>query len=333
MPAPTATVVVSRVAMMTAAGTGAELAGATPYPAGSAVTDLVTPTEAVPAGPGRLADRPSEMATATVGALLDGVADGCPPGRRGLVLGSGAAGMDQSMTVTTDSLTRTRPFNVSPALVPACVMNYASALCAIAHDLQGPNITVTAGRATGLAALTYGWRLIRRGRADIVACGAYEDLNERRAAIDALITGGGTELGEGCCAFVLETSAHAAAHGRPVLAEILAIEASATATGTSSSACIADVIAAALERSGTGGDEVDIAVTSATDEPACRPVLPNATWLRPHETVGDTFGAEAAFQVAAATLSERGDTERTAVVVVSDLDGQLACAVLRLPTR
>lgn len=331
--------VLSGAAMMTLAGSGRRLAAPT---AGRfrkeavVAADLATRAEATPSGPGRLADRPSEMATETIGALLgEGVLDGCPPSRRGLVIGSGAAGMDQTMTVTTDSLTRDPPYLVGSALVPACVMNYASALCAIRYDIRGPNVTVTAGRVTGLAALAYGRRLLRCGRADLVVCGAYEDWNERRTAIERLLAGdraGGERPvpGEGCCVFLLETAGHARLRGRPALAELVALEAG-TATGTvDRHTVLAGVLDRALRRAGVDGADVAVAVTSADDERTCRSALPDATWVRPAEVVGDTYGAEAAFQLAAALLADRDGPDRLAVVAATDPDGQVGCAMLRL---
>lgn len=322
------TVVLSGMAMTTPDGVAGGLAPA--HARRGVVTDLRTRLEAARVGPSRLADRPSEMAADAVEAVLGDALDGCPPARRGLVLGSGAVGIDQSMTLTTESLTRPRPYNVSPALVPACVMNYASALCAIRFDLQGPNATVTAGRVTGLAALTYAERLIRLGRADLVVCGAFEDLNDRRTAFQEIIGGAHAPPGEGCCVFLLETAGQAELGGRPVLAEIAALE-SGIVTGDEGDA-LSGIVGRALDRAGAAGADIAVAaVTGDEEERLLRPLLPNAGWIRPAEVVGDTLGAAAAFQVGAAVLTDGASPGRLALVVATDPDGQAGSAVLRLP--
>jgi 3-oxoacyl-[acyl-carrier-protein] synthase II len=332
MPTPaTAPVVLTGLAMATTGGIGRAFGDGAPR--AGVVCDLEVRAEPVPTGPGRLADRPATMTIDTLEPLLDGAFDDCPPERRGLVLGSGSAGIDQSMTVTSDSLTRARPFNVNPALVPACVMNYASAQCAIRFDLRGPNVTVTAGRVTGLATLGYARRLLLRNRADLIVCGAFEDLNDRRAALHALRTPAAHASGpyapsprapaEGCCAFLLETGRHAHDHGRPVLAEVVALDSRVVADPEDESR----ILAATLTRVLTGIDpaEVTLAVSSGTAERHLRPFLPNAVWTSPADVLGDTLGATAAFDLAVAALSRA----RLAAVICADPDGQVACAVLR----
>jgi 3-oxoacyl-[acyl-carrier-protein] synthase II len=336
MSAPADPVVLSGMAMATPGGIARELAHGSPLrtTAGrGVVSDLQVREGSAPAGPGRLADRASTMAADTVEALLGDALDGCPPARRGLVLGSGSAGIDQSMTVTGDSLTRSRPFNVNPALVPACVMNYASAQCAIRFDLRGPNVTVTAGRVTGLAALTYAQRLLRRDRADLVVCGAFEDLNDRRAALDGLVDANGSHArpGEGCCAFLLETGRHARRHGRPVLAEIVALDSGVVTSTGDEHVVLAEVVDRTLARADADAGDVAVAAVSGDEESVLRPVLPNAKWIRPADVVGDTLGAAAAFQVGAAVLAHRASAGRLVMVIATDPDGQVGCAVLRLP--
>jgi len=328
------TIVLSGMAMTTAGGVAGRLG---PVPAGvGVVSDLQTRAEPEPAGPSRLADRPSAMATDALDVLLSDVLEDCPPERRGLVLGSGSAGIDQSMTLTSTSLTRARPYNVPPALVPACVMNYASALCAIRFDLQGPNATVTAGRVTGLAALGYAERLLRLNRADLVVCGAYEDLNDRRTALQAVLDadGGYAAPGEGCCVFLAETASRASRHGRPILAEIVALDSGVAACRGDRAVVLGHVVGRALTRAGAAGEEIALVSVSGDEQRLLGPVLPNARWIRPADVVGDTLGAAAAFQVGGAVLAERPSSAPTlAMVVATDPDGQIGCAVLRLPAR
>ncbi|MGK5552836.1 beta-ketoacyl synthase N-terminal-like domain-containing protein [Actinomadura kijaniata] len=280
----------------------------------------------------RLADRPSAMALATIGTLLDGgAADRCPPARRGLVLGSAAAGIDQSMTLTRDSLTRPRPDNVNPALVPACVMNYASAQAAIEFDLRGPNATVTAGRLTGLAALRYARRLLAAGRSDMVVCGAYEDLNERRVAI-AEAAGVRGVPAEGCCAFLVEPGERAREHGRSVLAEVLALETGVFADPGEAFDVLGAAVGRALHAAGAAPSDVGLLVPAGRED-ARLPGLGKARVVRPAELIGDTHGAAAAFQVAAAIAADAagaGDGDGClALVTAVEPDGHVGCCLLR----
>ncbi|TDD87649.1 3-oxoacyl-ACP synthase [Actinomadura darangshiensis] len=332
--------VISAMSLMSPAGIGtgpfraaidAALLAGGPQPLGEAPGGRVEdfrPEESASARPVRLADRPSAMAIATVEALLpDDVLAAWPPDRRALVLGSGASGIDQSMTLTRDSLTRPRPDNITPALVPACVMNYASAQAAIRFDLRGPNATVTAGRATGLAALRYARRLLTRGRADAVVCGAYEDLNDRRAAI-AEAAGIKAPPAEGCCAFLVEPGTRARAHGRPELAEVLALESGVFAEPADAGAVLAGTVRRALDRAGADPGDVALLVPSG-DEDAGLGALRDARVLRTADLVGDLHGAAAAFQVATAiAVADEAPLRGLALITAVDPDGQAGCCLL-----
>ncbi|WP_084265322.1 beta-ketoacyl synthase N-terminal-like domain-containing protein [Actinomadura macra] len=324
--------VISAMSLMSPAGIGVEpfreavLTGR-PSPGGR-VEDFRTEPPAGSGRPVRLIDRPSAMALATIGTLLgEDVLAGWPPARRGLVLASGAAGIDQSMTLTRDSLTRPRPDNVNPALVPACVMNYASGQAAIAHDLRGPNATVTAGRAGGLAALRYARLLLARDRADAVVCGAYDDLNERRIAI-AEAAGLKATASEGSCVFLVEPAERALSAGRPVRAEILALESGVFAEPRDAAGVLAAAVDRALDAAATAPGDVGLIVPAGTEDTDL-PDLAHARVVRTADLIGDVFGAMSAFQIAAAIIGGDLAGDGPALVTSIDPDGHAACCLLR----
>lgn len=321
------TTVISAFEVMTSAGVGAEPFAAALAPGAAPVHGPVpgfaTGDDSTVASRVRLADRPSAMALAAIASLLpDGAARSWDPARRALVLGSGAAGIDQSMTVTRDSLTRPRPDNVNPALVAACVMNYASAQAAIRFDLRGPNATVTCGRVTGLAALGYARRLLAAGRADAVICGAYEDMNERRTGI-AAAAGVAGPAAEGCCVLLVESAERARAHGRPVLAEVLAVETGVFTEPGDAHDALRSVAERALRRAEAVPEDVGLVVPGGDEDP-----LPGARVVRPAEAVGDAFGAAAALQLAAAVIA--GSRGTLALVTATDPDGHAGACLLRV---
>ncbi|MEA1951559.1 MAG: beta-ketoacyl-[acyl-carrier-protein] synthase family protein [Planctomycetota bacterium] len=122
--------------------------------------------------------------------------------------------------------------------MPACHIG-------IAHDLRGPNNTLTLGEMSSLAAVGEAWRVIKRGQADAMVAGgtssriqptvwayrrAYhlsERLDDPQGAcrpFDA--TRDGTVHGEGAGAFVLEEREHAERRGAIIIARILGCESS-----------------------------------------------------------------------------------------------------------
>src|SRR5207249_2926578 len=100
-----------------------------------------------------------------------GLAAAAPETRAGIVLGT-AFGCFLTNAAYQRRLAAEGPPGASPRLFAATVSNAAAGELAIAYRLAGPAVTVTAGGASGLAALGEAIELIRAGRADVVVAGA-----------------------------------------------------------------------------------------------------------------------------------------------------------------
>jgi 3-oxoacyl-[acyl-carrier-protein] synthase II len=312
-----------------------------PAPRAGRVTGLADDEDFAATKQVRLKERSSALAVGTVAKLL-AAADltGVPAARRGIVLGSALASIDTFMDISRDSLAGAKPYFVDHKRVPACAMNYTSSQAAIRFDLRGPNVTVTAGRATGLVALTYARRLVRAGRADAVLCGAFEEVTARRLRIEAAAgrLHHGTPPGEGCCVFLLEAAGSAARGGRAALAELLGCAAGVFTDPQGGGDALAATVARALNRAGVDAQDVRAVVRgtpgggSLTNQEArvIAGLVPGVPVVDPAALVGDTYGASAAFGVAAAIVDADARHRAGVTLVTSiDPDGQVACGVLR----
>ncbi|MGC5021031.1 beta-ketoacyl synthase N-terminal-like domain-containing protein [Micromonospora sp. DT47] len=288
----------------------------------------------------RLRERSSVLAVGTVTKLLEALdLSASPPARRGIVFGSAMASIDSYMIVSKGSLSGAKPYFVDHNRMPPGIMNYTSGQAAVKFDLHGPNVTVTAGRASGLTALTCGRRLVAAGRADVMLAGAFEEVTERRLRIETATgrSADGVAAGEGCCVFALETEDSARRAGRRVLAELLATTAGHCAEEAEAEATLARTAARALRLAGVAPGEIRTVVRGAPgndslarQESALLAALaPDARIVDPAAVVGDTYGASSAFGVAAAVVSAGPDGGVTLVTSV-DPDGQVAVGVVRV---
>ncbi|WFB09323.1 3-oxoacyl-ACP synthase [Streptomyces sp. LX-29] len=286
----------------------------------------------------------AEGADAAEGGRLAGVGEDT-----GLALGTSTGSAQSMMDFTRDSLVSERPFFVDPARFPNTVMNCAAGQSAIWHRLKGPNTTIAGGRATGLLALQYALRLQRAGRAGSVLCGAVEEFSAarawlewhtREAAADGAATDGGT-LGEGAAVWLLEPAETAAGNGRRGLAEVAGLEFGFAAEAEQARGVLTDTVRRLLERTGTAPGDVGLVADSqapgalgTAERAALDEVFAGAAprRLACADSIGDTYAASAAFQVAAVlALAETGETAAGTVALVTsvDRDGVVGAALLR----
>ncbi|MFH8386823.1 beta-ketoacyl synthase N-terminal-like domain-containing protein [Kitasatospora sp. NPDC018058] len=291
-------------------------------------------------------DRVTGLAVIAVGRLLGGD-EGYPAVPTGedtaLVLGTTTGSAESMMGYTRTSMQKSKPFLVDPALMPNAVMNCAAGQCAIRHGLKGPNTTIAGGQSAGLFALNYARRLLASGRAGKVLCGAAEEFSQARSWLEHHRRGPehvGTVLGEGSAMFLLEDG-RAVAPDRPPLAEVLGVHSRVHLRGDIRSALVA-CVSGALEVTGVQPEEVWAVVPSGAQRQAAEQeraaldqLFPDSATRRIEvaDLLGDTGAAGAAFQISAAlsTAQDHPDAAgRVAVITSTDVDGSVACALIRL---
>lgn len=176
------------------------------------------------------------------------------------------------------------PSYASPFDFANSVINAAAGQAAIWFGLSGSNSTVSAGEASGLAAIAYAADQIRSGRAEALLAGGAEELcfesflgHFRAGRLCGAGSGGeevpvpfhprrnGFALAEGAALLMLEDAGAAARRGVPVLAEVLG-HGSAFAprrTLPDASRAVARAVRLALEDAEIGPADVDCLSVSA----------------------------------------------------------------------
>lgn len=162
------------------------------------------------------------------------------PFRVGVIVGSGIGGLS---TVATEHkvLLEKGPRRVSPFMIPMLITNIAAGEIAIAHNIQGPNYSLSSACATSNHAIGDASRLIQYGDADVIVAGGSE------AAVTPLGLAGfcsaralstrnddpehasrpfdkerdGFVMGEGAGIVILELLEHALSRGVPIRAELI----------------------------------------------------------------------------------------------------------------
>ena len=160
------------------------------------------------------------------------------PDRFGVYIGSGIGGISTFINQTETLLTKGAQ-RISPFFIPMMIANMASALVAIKHNAQGPNLPVVSACATSTHAIGEAFRAIKFGYADAIITGGAD------ATINPLAIGGfincmalsttndpgnssipfdkrrnGFVMGEGSGIIILEEYEHAMKRGAKIYCEI-----------------------------------------------------------------------------------------------------------------
>jgi 3-oxoacyl-[acyl-carrier-protein] synthase II len=291
-------------------------------------------------------DRTTKLALIACGLALEGFETGSS-GPVGVVFGTTSGSIRSSSEYSLATLTTERPYLVNPSLFPNTVMNCAAGQIAIRHGLNGVNATLAGGHLAGIQAVHYARNALRQRHAERILVGGAEEFSaqsawgwHRSAALaDA------APVGEGAAALMVEAEVTAQAGGRTVLGWVLAAEtglAPSRSNGHGAADALADVITAALERSGVGADEITTVSLGSTghrvldrfeEEAVVRALgrMPGHV-LRVKEEVGECLSAGGPLQIAATLAAwQQADlpASRTAIVTALGHDGGVGCLVLR----
>jgi 3-oxoacyl-[acyl-carrier-protein] synthase II len=262
------------------------------------------------------------------------------PTRAAVQMGSAMGGIanaeDQLRTYLTGGAR-----SIDPRLATTTFAGAASCHVAIRYGFTGPNTTNAMSCAAGTIAIGEAARLIREGAADVALCGgvdaplapvcygAFSSMRAMSTRNDAPAEScrpfdrdrDGFVMGEGACAFVLESAEHARARGAPVYAEVRGYGTNNDAyhmsaprpDGSRAAACMVD----AIDSAGLGATDIDhisahgssTALNDSTETTAIRAALGKhadhvcVTATKPYH--GHALGASGAMEVAIACLTLR----------------------------
>jgi len=190
-------------------------------------------------------DRVSQFALAASfqamrSAGLEGVPEGVPARRFGVIFGSGIGGIS-TFEEQHRKLIEQGPNRVSPFFIPMFIPDISAGLISMRWGLQGPNYATVSACASSAHAIGDAARHIRHGDADMMLAGGAEATITPMtiagfAAMKAMSTRNddpehasrpfdlnrdGFVIGEGSGAVVLESQEHAEARGAEILAEVV----------------------------------------------------------------------------------------------------------------
>lgn len=142
-----------------------------------------------------------------------------PADRIALVVGTAFAGQLGMIGFASEVRGQSARF-VSPIHFPQTVGNYVAGVLSRAFRIQGPNLTISTGAASGLAAVTRACDILNDDAADLVIAGGFEVLSGELVRGLGGSTFGDTHAGvwsEGACVYVLQRADDAAGSGRTIV--------------------------------------------------------------------------------------------------------------------
>ncbi|MEL7462166.1 MAG: beta-ketoacyl-[acyl-carrier-protein] synthase family protein [Pseudomonadota bacterium] len=155
----------------------------------------------------------------------------------GVVIGTGVGGA-QTLDENYATIFREGKNRVHPLVIPKLMNNAAGSHISMAHNLQGPNFTVSTACASSNHAMGLAYQLVRSGAATAMLTGgaeapfsfggikAWEGLRvmSKDACRPFSANRSGMVQGEGAGIFVFEDYDHATARGADILAEVIGFQ-------------------------------------------------------------------------------------------------------------
>ena len=235
--------------------------------------------------------RIDEVGRITIGAALEAMQQAGWPRRPegyddlGVALGSFTAGVHASAEYLETYLRQGA--GASPAILFSnTVGNAPASVCALELGLRGPNATLTHKEASGLAAIEFAARLIRRGRAPAVLAGGADVLElvfyrvhdwfEVMAPGDEPcrpydVDRRGFLMGEGAFLFVLEDDERARRRGARILGHVTGTASAGSPDAFNAWPAAPDtlirVMGDAIGRAGLTPDAIDVVYAAANGSP------------------------------------------------------------------
>ena len=231
--------------------------------------------------------RVDEVGRVTIGAAVEALDQAGLPRRPegyddiGVALGSFTAGVHASAEYL-ETYLRQGAAAAPAILFSNTVGNAPASVCALELGLRGPNATLTHKEASGLAAIEFAARLVRRGRAPAVLAGAADVLELAFYRVhdwfEVLAPGdepcrpfdarrNGFLMGEGAFLFVLEDDARARERGAAILGYVTGTASTGSPDAfnawPSDPAALVRVVRQALDRAGAGPGDIDVVYATA----------------------------------------------------------------------
>ena len=222
---------------------------------------------------------------------LSGPPPGTPPGRFGVVFGSGIGGI-ATLEEQNQVLIEKGPNRVSPFFIPMFIPDIAAGLISIRYGAQGPNYATVSACASSAHALGNAARYIERGDADLMIAGGAESTitpltiagfaamkamstrndDPKRASRPFDARRDGFVIGEGAGCVILESLDHARGRDAEILAEVVGYGLSGDAhhiTAPAPEGAGAQLaMRQALDEAGADPSEVDYINAHGTSTPA-----------------------------------------------------------------
>lgn len=231
--------------------------------------------------------RVDEVGRITIGAAIEAMAQAGLPRRPGgyddlgVALGSFTAGVHASAEYLEIYL-RQGPAASPAILFSNTVGNAPASVCALELGLRGPNATLTHKEASGLAAIEFAARLIRRGRSPAVLAGGADVLELVFYRVHdwfAVMAPGdapcrpydagrnGFLMGEGAFLFVLEDDDRARSRGARILGYVAGTASAGSPDAFNAWPGVPDtlirVMRDAITRAGVTADAIDVVYAAA----------------------------------------------------------------------
>lgn len=143
----------------------------------------------------------------------------------GIAIGTNTGSLKVTLDFANETFLQEKPYYVDPSCFPQGILNYMAGNAAIRYGYKGVNVTLSAGKMTGLEIINYAANAIETSQCQTMLVTAVEDSNEYSEYIyhqqNKYLKLEESEFAEGSVCLGLESLSNAEKLGHSVIAEII----------------------------------------------------------------------------------------------------------------
>lgn len=257
----------------------------------------------------------------------------------GIAVGTNTGSLKVTLDFANDTFLQEKPYFVDPSYFPQGILNYMAGNAAIRYGFEGVNVTLSAGRMTGLEVINYAANAIETSQCKAMLIGTVEDANEYSEYIyhqqNNFLCQSAMGFAEGSVCIGVESLENAQLYGHSIIAEIIDVDITFNPETKDTSKSLKRIIDNLLNKHSI--TYKDIYAISAIDNHnndgqnfEMNSINSEAHKISIKEKLGDSLAITNLFQIVSLLAIKQDSPKYCLIYALEDENNLIGCALLKI---